>query len=141
MINQMHLDRDPLEALVIPTTTVVMGEIPNIVGFPNTKEGIEYRIKSQVSDIPQALLKLKDFVLKFIQTEHGVQDVTNKKKNKFVHTLILTLEFMVKQGFYSDQAQLNSIALPLLMLLDGTDDVYESKDGSEPDPTARYKYT
>lgn len=41
----MHLDRDPLEALVIPTTTVVMREIPNILDFPNTKEGIEYRIK------------------------------------------------------------------------------------------------
>lgn len=27
------------------------------------------------------------------------------------------------------------------MLLDGTDDVYDSKDGSDPDPTARYKYT
>ena len=33
LVNSMHLDRDPLEALVIPTTTIVMNEIPNILDF------------------------------------------------------------------------------------------------------------
>jgi len=98
----MHLDRDPLEALVIPTTTIVMNEIPNILDFKSSAEGIEYRIKYQQAEIPPALLKIKDFVLKFVQTEHGVQDVASKKKNKFVYNLILALEFMVKNGFYMD---------------------------------------
>jgi hypothetical protein len=29
LMNAMHLDREPLEPLVIPTTTVVINEIPS----------------------------------------------------------------------------------------------------------------
>jgi len=88
-------------------------------------------------------MRLKDFVLDFLRTEHGVQDLENKKKNKFVYNMILSLYFMLTHGFYRDQFELNNLALPLIMLLDGSDDIYEDDgtgdmDGSSGD---RYKYT
>lgn len=88
-------------------------------------------------------MKLKDFVLDFLRGEHGVQDLSNKKKNKFVYNMILSLHFMLTHGFYRDQDELNNLALPLIMLLDGSDDIYED-DGSgemEGSSTDRYKYT
>ena len=49
---------------------------------------------------------------------------------------------MLKHGFYKDQDELNSIALPLIMLLDGSDDVYVGGDEHGEDASlARYKYT
>ena len=68
-------------------------------------------------------MKLKSFVLEFLRTEHGVQDQQNKKKNKFVYNMILCLHFMLTHGFYKTQDELNSLALPLIMLLDGSDDI------------------
>ena len=50
--------------------------------------------------------------------------------------MILSLHFMITHGFYATQEELNALVFPLIMLLDGSDDVYE--DG---DPTDRYKYT
>jgi hypothetical protein len=55
--------------------------------------------KSEV-DIPSKLLKLKDFVLEFLLAENGVQDINNKKKNKFVQNMITTLYFLLQHGFY-----------------------------------------
>lgn len=46
------------------------------------------------------MLKLKDFVLSFLRSENGVQDLQNNKKNKFVYNLILSLKFMLTHGFY-----------------------------------------
>jgi hypothetical protein len=37
---------------------------------------------------------------------------------------------MLIHGFYRDQEELNNLALPLIMLLDGSDDIY-SGDGEE----------
>jgi hypothetical protein len=48
---------------------------------------------------------------------------------------------MLTHGFYNDQAELNQLALPLIMLLDGSDDVYDEKEGGDYNPTDRYKYT
>lgn len=57
--------------------------------------------------------------------------------------MILSLYFMLTHGFYRDQDELNNLALPLIMLLDGSDDIYED-DGSgdmEGGSADRYKYT
>jgi len=139
----MHLDREPLEALAIPTTTVVMNEIPSILDLVPSADNISYPLKSSKADIPPQLMRLKDFVLDFLRSEHGVQDLGNKKKNKFVYNMILSLNFMLTHGFYRDQDELNNLALPLIMLLDGSDDIYED-DGSgdmEGSSSDRYKYT
>ena len=88
------------------------------------------------------MLQLKDFVLDFLRVEHGVQDMGNKKKNRFVTNMIDSLHFMLKHGFYRDQAELNALSMPLIMLLDGTDDLIEAEDETvEVLPTDRYKYT
>lgn len=52
LMNAMHLDRDPLEQLAIPTTTVVMGEVPNILDLVPTADNISYHLKSSKADIP-----------------------------------------------------------------------------------------
>lgn len=58
--------------------------------------------------------------------------------------MILSLNFMLTHGFYKDQDELNNLALPLIMLLDGSDDVYD-EDGAggefEGNSSDRYKYT
>ena len=142
LINSMHLDREPVEALVIPTTTVVMNEIPSPLDFIHSADSISYPIRTSRVNIPANLMKLKDFVLNFIRTEQGVQNVEDTKKNKFVYNMILSLIFMLKHGFYKDQDELNSIALPLIMLLDGSDDVYVGGDEHGEDASlVRYKYT
>lgn len=55
--------------------------------------------------------------------------------------MILSLNFMLTHGFYKDQNELNSLALPLIMLLDGSDDVYEDDGSGESSSSERYKYT
>lgn len=52
LINAMHLDREPLEPLIIPTTTVVMSEIPNILDLVPSAQQINYPLKSSKVDIP-----------------------------------------------------------------------------------------
>ena len=69
LINSMHLDREPVEALVIPTTTVVMNEIPSPLDFIHSADNISYPIRTSRVNIPANLMKLKDFVLNFIRTE------------------------------------------------------------------------
>lgn len=72
LMNAMHLDREPLQPLAIPTTTVVMNEIPSFYELVPSADNISYPIKFSSVDIPPQLLKLKDFVLDFLRTEHGV---------------------------------------------------------------------
>jgi hypothetical protein len=71
-MNDMHLDREPLEPLEIPTTTVVMNEIPAFKDLVKGEEELLYTIKSSKVEVPGQLLKLKDFVLNFLKSEHGV---------------------------------------------------------------------
>jgi hypothetical protein len=102
-MNSMHLDREPLEPLEIPSTTVVMNEIPPFEDFAPSKENLTYKIKKSHAEIPPKILKLKEFILSFLEGENGVQDLNNKKKNRFVQNMITTLYFMLTHGFYEDQ--------------------------------------
>ena len=58
--------------------------------------------------------------------------------------MISTLHFMLQHGFYDDQSEINSLAKPLIQLLDGSDDIFveEGKSAENEDLSAiRYKYT
>jgi hypothetical protein len=103
----MHLDRSPIEPLVIPTTTVVIYDIPSFDDLVPSYDHITYPIKTSSAQIPQQLYVLKDFVLNFLRSENGVQDLSNNKKNKFVSNLIQVLRFMLTHGFYENQNELN----------------------------------
>lgn len=52
IMNTMHLDCDPLERLIIPTTTVVMHEIPNFDDLVPSHDHIMYPIRSSRVEIP-----------------------------------------------------------------------------------------
>lgn len=54
--------------------------------------------------------------------------------------MIMSLYFMLTHGFYRTQDELNQLALPLIMLLDGSDDMYQ-EEGDELPSGERYKYT
>lgn len=58
-----------------------------------------------------------------------------------MYNLILSLKFMLIHGFYKSQDELNQLALPLIMLLDGSDDVYVDGDTGDYSSSDRYKYT
>ena len=66
LMNAMHLDREPLEPLEIPTTTAVMNEIPLFDDFVPEKDQLTYKIKKSVIEIPPKLFKLKEFVQSFL---------------------------------------------------------------------------
>ena len=59
--------------------------------------------------------------------------------------MITTLHFMLMHGFYDSQKELNSLAMPLIMLLYGSDDVFEEEgaisESDEDKSMNRYKYT
>lgn len=76
-------------------------------------------------------MQYKNFILTFLQNEKGIQNIADKQKNKFTLVIIESLYFMLTHGFYKSQRELNEIALPLILLLDGTNDVYGSKDLNE----------
>jgi hypothetical protein len=80
----MHLDREPLEPLEIPTTTMVIYDILPFEDFCPKEDELSYKIKKSGVEIPSKLMKLKDFVLEFLLAENGVQDINNKRKNRFV---------------------------------------------------------
>lgn len=98
----MYLDREPLEPLIIPTTTVVIHEIPKFDDLVPSYDHITYPIKTSKVSLPPQLGLLKDFILNFLRSENGVQDLENNKKNKFVSNLIQVLRFMLTHGFYND---------------------------------------
>ena len=52
LMNAMHLDREPLETLAIPTTTVVMSEIPSFFDLVPSPQDISYPIKSSKAAVP-----------------------------------------------------------------------------------------
>jgi hypothetical protein len=136
----MYLDREPLYRLAIPTTTVVIHEIPKFDELVPSYDHITYPIKTTKIEVPPKLGLLKDFILNFLRIENGVQDLENSKKNKFVANLIQVLRFMLTHGFYKSQDELNQLALPLIMLLDGSDDLGDP-DGGDYNSSDRYKYT
>ena len=68
----MHLDREPLEPLEIPTTTMVMNEILHFEDFCPSENELVYNIKKSLVEIPSKLMKLKEFVLEFLLAENGV---------------------------------------------------------------------
>ena len=123
---------------------MVMFDILPFEDFCPSENELTYNIKKSDAEIPPKLMKLKDFVLEFLLSENGVQDINNKKKNHFVQNMIGTLYFLLQHGFYQNQTEINSLALPLIMLLDGSDDVFveEGKTVEESEMSSiRYKYT
>ena len=102
LLNSMHLDREPLTPLDIPSQTAIMNEIPPFENFTPDADTLTYNIKSSEVEIPPKLLKLKDFILDFLLNEKGVQDLNDKKKNMFVYNLVTTLNFLLNHGFYKD---------------------------------------
>jgi hypothetical protein len=52
LMNAMHLDREPLEPLIIPTTTVVMNEIPVFEELVPSYDHMTYPIMSSKVPIP-----------------------------------------------------------------------------------------
>ncbi len=52
LMNAMHLDREPLEPLIIPTTTVVMNEIPMFEELVPSYDHMTYPIMSSKVPIP-----------------------------------------------------------------------------------------
>ena len=135
LANSMYLDREPLEPLQMPQLTLVLNEVPGL---------LTGAIQTSRVRVPGQMVQYKRFILNFLQKERGVQSVSEKPKNKFILQVLKSLYFMVTHGFYKDQQELNELALPLISLLDGTNDVYSEQmpqTEENDNNNERYKYS
>ena len=116
----IHIDKDPLEKLVVPVLTRTWGEI--------TQEKSEMP-KSRVVINPK-LLKLKEFAKTYFEGMHGIQRSYDPEQNTFTFQCITIVDKMVQLGFYSNEKELLAILDPMISLLDGSND-FTSKDEEE----------
>eukprot|EP00347_Sterkiella_histriomuscorum_P021853 403332539 len=140
----MYMDREPLEPLQIPSMTVIQTDIPILKDLITSNEK-GYTIQQSKCVIPPQLQQYKDYVLNYLKNENGVQSVFEKKKNQFIFWVLKSLFFMLSHGFYKNQKELNQLSLPLILLLDGSNDIYT--DASDPNSNEksatmeRYKFS
>lgn len=116
----IHIDKDPLEKLVVPVLTRTWGEI--------TQEKSDMP-KSRVQINPK-LLKLKEFARTYFEGMHGIQRSYDPEQNTFTFQCITIVDKMVQLGFYSNEKELLAILDPMIALLDGSND-FTSKDEEE----------
>jgi len=113
----IHIDKDPLEKLVVPVLTRTWGEILlEKTDMPKSKVPID-----------AILLKLKDFVKGYFEGMNGVQRSFAHEQNQFTFQCITIVDKMVQLGFYQNEKELLSILEPMVSLLDGSND-FTSKE-------------
>jgi hypothetical protein len=119
------LDIEPFHKLQVPSGQAVWKDLLKIdyegdqLAQAVHDKTFEFKIKSTRVRIPPRLLELKDFTEKFLK-KYGVVDLNDDSKNEMIVAVLSVVKFMVNHGFYQSQAELSSIAIPVVELLNGT---------------------
>ena len=111
LLIHLHLDRDPLERIVVPVRTRVWSDI--------AQSKIEIMPK-QTGEIDPVLLRLKPAMNAFILKLNGQLKVYEKDKNAFILESLNMIEMMIALGFYNSEAELKEVTTPLISLLNGS---------------------
>ena len=108
----LHIDKEPLEPLHVPTYARVWHDIPlNKLSVPQTR-----------IPVPIKLTKLKDFFLNYFTSLGGVLRSFKVDENQLTLQVLNMLNKMIKLGFYNNEVELLSICNPVITLLDGSND-------------------
>jgi len=81
--------------------------------------------------VPGSLSVIKKFVETYLIETNGVQSMFENGKNAMTIEILKIIKFMLNHGFYTDLQELKEIALPMINLMNGSNDVYcDPKDES-----------
>ena len=104
LLINLHLDKDPLEKLVVPIMTRVWQDI---------EEG---RINIPVStpQIHPKLLELKPAINDFVRQRNGILKAYDTDFNSFLLQILKIIETMIGLGFYESEKELIEVTKPLI---------------------------
>ena len=80
--------------------------------------------------MPATLSIIKKFVEVYLEDTKGVQNIFEVGKNMMTYEILRVIKFMLHHGFYLDLREIKQIALPMINLLNGANDIY-NKDSEE----------
>ena len=112
LLIHLHLDKDPLEKLVVPVMTRVWDDI----------EDAKMEIPRSTAPIPEKLLELKPALNKYIKSKGGVLKCYRSEENLYMLEALRVLETMIELGFYSSEKELIEVTSPLILILNGISD-------------------
>ena len=114
----LHLDKDPLETLVIPIMTRRWDEI---------EQG---SLETPVSNakIHPKLLELKPALNKFIKDTNGILIANQVEFNELMLKILCVVETMVGLGFYNSNEELIEVTKPLIQILNGQFDLHSEEE-------------
>ena len=114
----LHLDKDPLEKLVVPIMTRVWAEI---------EQG---SLSTPVSNakIHPKLLDLKPALNKFIRRSDGILIANQVEQNELMLEILRVIETMIGLGFYNSNEELIEVTKPLIQLLNGQFDLSDENE-------------
>lgn len=134
MLLNMHMDREPLEPIQIPSQTGVWNDLPAFI--KEQFEGptsIQYPIKQAKISVPSSLSALKKFVEKYLHETMGVQNIFEVGKNMMTLEILKIIKFMLNHGFYMNLRELKEVSIPMINLLNGSNDIYFVANSEEQD--------
>ena len=105
----LHLDKDPLETLVIPIMTRRWDEIE--------AGSLETPISN--AQIHPKLLELKPALNKFILDTDGILIGNNIEFNELMLKILRVIETMIGLGFYNSNEEIIEVTKPLIQILNG----------------------
>ena len=114
----LHLDKDPLEKLVLPIMTRRWDEI----------EQGSLATPVSTAEIHPKLLELKPAVNKFIRETKGILIASRVEFNELMLEMLRVVETMIGLGFYNSNEELIEVAKPLLQILDGSFDFHNEEE-------------
>lgn len=97
----MHMDREPLEPIQIPSQTGVWNELPPFIKEKyNDIATLDYPIKQSKISVPPSLASIKKFVEIYLYETQGVQNIFEVGKNMMTFEILKIIQFMLRHGFY-----------------------------------------
>jgi hypothetical protein len=79
------------------------------------------------------LSALKKFVEKYLHETMGVQNIFEVGKNMMTLEILKIIKFMLNHGFYQSLRELKEVSIPMINLLNGSNDIYFVANSEEQD--------
>jgi len=89
---------------------------------------LQYEISKSKISVPPSLSAIKKFVENYLHETQGVQSIFEIGKNMMTLEILKIIQFMLNHGFYMNLRELKEISLPMINLLNGSNDIYANLD-------------